>query len=365
MDRTRTSSVAGVATRVAMLALLALSAAPGSAAELDILNDKGADRASRVLDGAKREGEVVLYSTIIVNQAMRPLAEAFQKKYPFVKMTYWRADPEDIILKLTAEARANNYVADLLEGPDVGELAAEANLALPYSTPFLDQYPAQYRDPRGVWTPTRLSYSSLAYNTKLVAAADVPKTYEALLDPRWKGKMAWRIGSSSGTSLFITNLRTAWGEDRAMSYFKKLSSQQIINFAAGSARTLVDRIMAGEYAIALNIFAHHPLISAAKGAPVNTQLLDPTPTAPSTMVVPKGVRHPHAAMLLADFILSKDGQEVLAKAQYFAAHPDVAPDPEIRLAVPRIAGVPENFLSPEQVRKYSESSEKIYQDLFR
>jgi iron(III) transport system substrate-binding protein len=150
-----------------------------------------------------------------------------------------------------------------------------------------------------------------------------------------------------------------------MAYFKKLKDQKIVNFASGSARTLVDRVIAGEYALALNIFAHHPLISAAKGAPANSKLLDPVPATPAAMVVPKGVRHPHAAMLLADFILSKEGQEVLSKAQYFPVRPDVQPDPQIRLAVPRIANVPENYLRPDVIRKYNDSSEKIYQDLFR
>ena len=67
--------------------------------------------------------------------------------------------------------------------------------------------------------------------------------------------MSWRIGSASGTPLFLTNLRTAWGEEKANAYFKKLAEQKIVNFGAGSARTLVDRVIASEYPIALNIFA--------------------------------------------------------------------------------------------------------------
>ena len=100
--------------------------------------------------------------------------------------------------------------------------------------------------------------------------------------------MAWRIGSSTGTPLFLTNLRLAWGEDKAMAYFDKLKDQKIVNFGAGSARTLVDRVIAGEYAIALNIFAHHPLISKGKGAPVNSQLMDPVASTAATMSVVKG-----------------------------------------------------------------------------
>ena len=226
-------------------------------------------------------------------------------------------------------------------------------------------YPEQYRDPAGLWTPTRLSYYSIGYNTKLVAANKVPKTYADLLDPQWKGKMAWRIGSSTGTPLFLTNLRLAWGDENAARYFEKLKGQMIANFGAGSARTMVDRVIAGEYAIALNVFAHHPLISKAKGAPVDSQLMDPVASTAATMAVVKGVRHPHAAMLLVDFILSKEGQEILLGAQYFPADPDVAPSPLLASVVPKIAGVRENFIGPEKLLRYNDSSEEIFQRLFR
>jgi iron(III) transport system substrate-binding protein len=193
----------------------------------------------------------------------------------------------------------------------------------------------------------------------------VPKTFEDLLDPQWKGKISWRIGSSSGTPLFITNLRMAWGEDKAMAYFRKLADQKIVNFGSGSARTLVDRVVAGEYPIALNIFAHHPIISAAKGAPVNSQLMDPVATTTATAAIPRGVRRPHAALLLVDFIVSKEGQEILSKADYFPVRPDVDPKAELARVVPAKAGVSQNLVLPEHLGKYGDSSEKIYQDLFR
>jgi ABC-type Fe3+ transport system substrate-binding protein len=216
-----------------------------------------------------------------------------------------------------------------------------------------------------MWTPTRLSYYSIAYSTRLVPPNKVPKSYDDLLDPQWKGKMAWRIGSASGTPLFITNLRLAWGEEKAKGYFEKLKEQKIVNFGAGSARTLVDRVIAGEYAIALNIFAHHPLISKAKGAPVNSQLLDPTASTAATMGVVKGAKHPYAAMLLIDFILSKEGQEILSSAEYFPADPAVPPLAPLTGVVPKTAGVPENFVGPDKLVKYTDSSEEIFRQLFR
>src|SRR5207302_1728155 len=115
-----------------------------------------------------------------------------------------------------------------------------------------------------------------------------PQAYADLLDERWKGRMAWPLLSAIGAPLFVTNLRLAWGDEAAMTYLRRLRAQRIVNFGAGNPRTLVDRVIAGEYAIALQIFAHHPLISAGKGAPVTSRLLSPVASAPATLVIPKG-----------------------------------------------------------------------------
>jgi hypothetical protein len=360
MDKPQTKSLIFVGLLASMICATAVQAQ-----DLSILTNRSADRERLLIEGAKKEGQVVIYSAAIVNQALRPMAEAFMKKYPFVKLTYWRADTEEIVAKLSAEVRAKNVVADLVEGTGVGELAVETGLTVPFTTPATDELPEIYRDPRGNWASSRISYFGIAYNTRLVPPDQAPKTYDDLLDPKWKGKIAWRIGTSSGTPLFITTIRLSRGEDKAQEYFTKLSEQKIINFGSGSARTLVDRVIAGEIPIALNIFAHHPLISKAKGAPVNTVLLDPVPSTAGTMVVPKGVRHPHAAMLLADFILSKEGQEIFAKAEYFPVRPDVAPLETLASVVPKRAGVQELFIGSEKLNRYYESSQKIWEERFR
>jgi ABC-type Fe3+ transport system substrate-binding protein len=355
---------------VAVAALIGLAALIWAGAAFaqnpqDILLYTGPDREQKLIEGAHKEGQVVIYAALIQNQAMRPIVEGFGKKYPFVRLTTWRADSEDIVQKASAEVRANNVVADVIEGTGTGEEAVAANIVQPYYAPAVAGFAAQHRNAAGLWAPTRLSYYGIAYNTKMLPPDQVPKSYDDLLDPRLKGRMAWRIGSSTGTPLFLTNLRLAWGEAKAMAYFDKLKDQKIVNFGAGSARTLVDRVIAGEYAIALNIFAHHPLISKGKGAPVNSLLMDPVASTASTMSVVKGLHHPYAAMLLTDYILSKEGQGILARAEYFPVDPDVAPLPGLTAVVPRTAGLTENFVGPDQLMKYTDSSEEIFQKLFR
>lgn len=337
----------------------------GAACAQDILLGRAPDRDRAIVEGAQKEGQVVLYSAAIVNQALRPLADAFMKKYPFMKMTFWRGDTEEIIDKLGAEERAHNVVADLIEGTGVGDLAVGAGLTQRYFTPLVAQLPERYRDPQNRWTYTRISYFGAAYNTAIVPPGTQPRSYDDLLDPRWRGKLAWRVNTASGTPLFITAIRLARGEEKADVYFHKLAQQKMINFGSGSARTLVDRVIAGEFPIALNIFAHHPLISKAKGAPVDSQLMAPVPSTAATMVIAKGARHPYAAILLADFILSKEGQQILAEADYFPVRADVSPRADLASVIPQRAGVPELFVTPDDLNRYTESSQKIFEKLFQ
>ena len=349
------------------LSVLSMVAAPASFAQSteQILSYMGADRQQFLERGANAEKELVLYSAMIVNQAVRPLVEAFQKRYPGIKASYWRGDANEIPRRILAEVQARNVVADVVEGTSTGVTLERAGVILSFNSPKIAEYEEIHRDPNHLWAATRLSYYCAAINTNLVTAADAPKTYEALLDPKWKGKISWRVGVDSGPPLFITNLRIAWGDEKAESYLKKLSELNTVNFAAGSARTLVDRVIAGEYPIALNIFCHHPLISAAKGAPVASLLMDPMISTAGNIVIPKGVRHPYAASLFVDYVLSEEGQKILAVAEYYPAHPKVEPSKVIASVVPRIAGVRENFVRPEDEADASAHSTSLYEKYFR
>src|SRR6266850_1538598 len=82
----------------------------------EILNYKGPDRQKVLEDGARKEGTVVIYSGMIVNQLLRPLTEAFEKKYPFIRTRYWRGDANQIVVKVLAEIQANALMADIVEG---------------------------------------------------------------------------------------------------------------------------------------------------------------------------------------------------------------------------------------------------------
>ena len=162
----------------------------------------------------------------------------------------------------------------------------------------------------------------------------------------------------------ITSLRTAWGEQKAEVYLQKLAKQQVAPLAM-SNRAVVDRMIEGEYQIGLGISAHHPIISARKGAPSDTVMLDPTPALSDAVQVIGGAKHPHAAMLLVDFILSPDVQTLFQEAEYFPSNPNVEPAETLKRIVPKNSGVPAVVISPEILLRDTAKSAQLLQQYFK
>jgi len=358
-----------IAPRGALLlifgAVAALSA--GSAAAQTVASDnpamyRGPDREQRLLAGARKEGEVTVYSSMIVDQALRPIIDGFEAKYPFVRAKYVRDDPPQQLQKLTAESRAGHMVADVVESTGLEVPMRAANIDQPFWSPQIAAYPENLRDAQNYWAPTRVSYLGACYNTNLVKPADLPKSFQDFLNPNWKGKMVWS-GTTMGNLLFITGVRNFMGEDKAYTYLQKLAKQDIATIPSAN-RVIVDRVMAGEYAMCLDAFLHHPIISARKGAPVASLPLDPVITVVSSVMLPKSPPHPYAAMLFIDYLLSKDGQGKLQQADYFPARPDVPASPDLNKIVPHNIGLRENFISPAKMNADLPRSRQIYNELF-
>ena len=330
----------------------------------EVLAYKGPDRQKLLEEGARREGAVVVYSGMIVNQLLRPLTEAFEKRYPFIKTRYWRGDSNQVVVKVYAEMQANALEADLVEGSGMSGTVGGSKIVLPFYSPALATLPKEDVAADGTWAATRYRYIGLGYNTSFIAKADAPKSYEALLDPRWKGKMAWHVGSdASGALVTISTLLATWGEPRTQAYLAALAKQDVAPLSV-SNRQVVDQVILGEYWIGIGISAHHPIISASRGAPSDTVLLDPVPSLSDGVQVLKGVKHPHAAMLFIDFLLSAQAQRMLQDAEYFPSNPDVDPAPSLKRVVPRNAGIPALILTPERLEALTPRSVELYNKYF-
>ena len=327
---------------------------------------QGPDRQKVLEDGARREGTVFIYSGMIVNQLLRPLTEAFEKKYPFIKTRYWRGDSNQVLVKVMSEMQANALEADLVEGSGMSAFTvAGSKIVLPFYSPMFEALPNEDVAPDRTWAATRFRYIGLGYNTNYITRDAAPRRYEDLLDPRWKGKMAWHVGSdASGALVTISTLLATRGEPPTQTYLSKLAQQDIAPLAA-SNRQVVDQVVLGEYWIGLGISAHHPVISAGRGAPSATVLLDPIPSLNDSIQVLKGTAHPNAAMLFVDFILSAQAQRMMQAAEYFPSNPTVDLSPSLKMIVPRNAGIPELMLTSERLEQLTPQSVELYKRYFR
>jgi ABC-type Fe3+ transport system substrate-binding protein len=312
---------------------------------------------------AEKEGQVVWYTGLIVNQITRPMAAAFETKYPTIRVRYSRASNTDTTLKILNEARAHRTQADVFDVTSGISPLLDAHVVAEYRPSAAAHYPAAFKDPAGYWTATNLYFLTVAYNTNLVKPNEAPATFADLLDPKWRGQMAWSselaVQDAPG---FIHNVLTVMGQDKGMDYLRRFAAQQLVPIAA-SPRTVLDQVIAGEHKLGVMIYNHHVAISAAQGAPIAWAKLQPLVALFTMMGVVKDAPHPNAARLLEEFILSEPGQKVMAANDYLPADPNVpARIPELK---PEAGHFAVDVISPDQVRDGLTGWIAIYHQLFR
>src|SRR5215475_4471974 len=315
-----------------------------------------------LIEAARKEGRVLWYTTLIVNQAIRPLKDAFEKQYPGIELQYARADEAPTAAKLLAEAQAGRVQADLFDGISNMVPLKRAGIVAPFVPASAALIPSDLKDRDGHWIAILLYVFSPGINTTLVSKERAPKTYADLLDPAWRGKMAWNPGSIAGAIGFVGNALTSMGDARGMEYLKALSTQRIVNIEA-SSRAILDQVIAGEYPMGLMMFNHHTVISAQKGAPSDWLKLEPVPVALDAVGILKSAPHPNAARLLVDFLTSEDGQTVLQKADYL---PALASVPAMKVGLrPEDGGFKATFFRPDDVYDRLPGWIKVVGDLFK
>ena len=313
--------LAGIAMMT--LAIAAPSSRESMAASIeDVAMMKGADRQKILVEGARKEGKLMWYTTLIVDQLVRPVKEAFEKEYPFIQVEFYRGNSENVVRRILTEYQAKRYDADLVDGTVSPVMIKRAGFLQRFYSPYFAEYPAELKDAQGFWGSTNLYFLTPGYNTRMVKANELPKTYEDLLNPRWKGQMMWSTSRGSGAPMFIGNVLMSMGQEAGKAYLQKLKGQSIAKSTA-SNRQILDLTIAGEYPIALHIFNHHAYISKTAGAPVDWYAIEPVTATIQTIALAKNTPHPHASMLLLDFVLSEKGQKVFQQSNYLPSHPKV------------------------------------------
>src|SRR4029077_3162780 len=256
---------------------------------------------------ARQEGQLVYYTDLIVDQIVRPLTSAFEAKYG-IKTSYVRGDSQANIIKLLNERKAGRPMSDVFGLTSGLQVLIDAGVTRQFTSANGDELPPRYRDPNRYWVSSYLFVMEPGMNTSLVPQAQRPKSYDDLLNPFWKDKIAMKPNDLSGGAGFVGNVLTFMGEERGMDYLRKLSKQNI-KIVSASARAILDQVIAGEYPMALQIFNHHAAISAEKGAPVDWVRLAPATVTPDLVALTKGSPHPNAALLFVEFMASKEGQQ--------------------------------------------------------
>jgi len=292
---------------------------PATATELALYT--GSDRQQILEEGAKKEGKLVFYTVGIVNQAVRPVIDAFQKKYPYLKVEIWRAGSNDLLPRILEEYRAGKHQCDVIECTQLlSILLQREGMILPFISPTLKyvQDDAIMKAPgqAAFLVSFRENGLGLGYNTKLITKGQLPKTYQDLLDPKWKGKSGI-AGSETGV-YWLGTMLNAYGED-----FVKKIAQQKFDVHMVSARAILDMVINGEYAFSPTIFESHVENSKDKGAPCDWVPLEPVHINVGQIAMYKYSSHPYASLLFIDFELSKESAVIHKEIGYNPTRKDV------------------------------------------
>jgi len=316
----------------------------------------------KLIEAARKEGQVLLYTTHIVDQIVRPLIKGFQSYVRGVDVKYVRGDGLSLTVRLTNEARANRVQSDIWCLVDSVGPVLHNGFAAEFEVPSAKGLPQALVDPKHRWIATNIGVRSAAYNTQLISKESAPRSYQDLLDPRWKGKIVWNPKSMTGAWGFIATVMKSMGDEQGMIYLRKLAKQDVVPLPI-AIRAVLDRVIAGEYAIGLEMNNSHAAISVAQGAPIQWVPLDPVSQTLQVAGVTKGAPHPNAAKLFIDFMVSRTGQEIFRDNDYLPMHPDInAKIPELR---PEQGGYRAVVYSPDEVDSESPRWAKIYEELFR
>ena len=274
-----------------------------------------------VLEGAKKEGQLVFYSGMPLPDAQAILS-ALERKYPFIKTTFYRATGSALVSRIQTEQRAGTHIWDVMNATGFEPyVLVEQGYFAKYDAPERKAFPEGHKDNDGYWATMYTSPMVVTYNTRLVSPAELPKEYFDLLQPAWKA----RLGLDSSDLEWYANLRKIWGAEKAQKFLEGLRTQEV---RLVQGRSLLTNLLSGgEVAILVNNFLQNAIEAKGKGSPVEMLALDPVISAAGLVGINKLAPHPNAAKLFIDFVLSKEGQELIVKTDRSSVRKDVTGNP--------------------------------------
>ena len=314
--------------------------------------------AQPTLDAAKKEGKVVWYTSLVLPSAEK-VAKLFEAKYAGIKVEVHRTGSQRILQRVMQELTANIKNADVIHTSDAGHyvLLKGKKLLMQYTPAGVDAFPAGFKDKDGYYFGLRATVTAIAYNTKAVKAAESPKGWKDLLDPKWKAKMVTAHPGYSGViATHVLALVNLYGWD----YFKELAKNQLM--IVQSANDPSTKVAAGERAVAANGGEYSFYQVKKQGNPVEINYpKEGVPLVVSPTAIASFAPHPNAAKLFTDFTFTKDCQQVMAESEgLYTGHPQVTyPSDKPKLADLKLLQV-----DAEELEKRDDEIKKRFVEFF-
>jgi iron(III) transport system substrate-binding protein len=329
--------------------LVFLSFACGLAQAQGPASYEGVDRQEKLVAGAKKEGELIIY-TSAQSDDIGAVAKAFEAKYG-VKVNLWRAGSEKVMQRAVTEARGGRHAVDVIEtnGPELEMLHREQILQAVKSPHLADLIPAARR-PHGEWVGTRLNVFALAYNTRLVKKEELPKSFEDLAHPRWKG----RLGIEADDQDWLAGVMAQLGEARGTQIFRDIVKANGISVRRGHT-LLTQLVVSGEVPLALTVYNYKAEQFKGQGAPIDWFSIGKAVARPNGVAVARRAPHPHAAVLFYDFEIGEEGQRILAKRDFV---------PTNRKIDTPLNRMPLELVDPKTMLDEHAKWTKLYEELF-
>ncbi len=308
---------------------------------------------------AKTEGLVTWYSVILGDEAALPMARAFEARYPGIKVDHQRGNTAVNAKKIIDEARAGKALGDVFDGSTTVVPLLEADLVEPFIAPAAADIPEKYRDPQGRWSAVLLEFLTIGYDVDAVAPADVPKSRQDLLDPKWRGKMIWSASPGlTGGAGFVANTLMDMGEAAGTDYLTRLKTQNITAHK-GDGHSVIGEIAAKKFSLGLQIFNHHTFIERGRGHDIQWVKMEPILSFSNNIGLVRGAPHPNAAKLFINFVLSPEGQAIIRDGRHIPASESVeALEPGLK------KGFRVNYVSPVMAAEKMKGWQAAYSKIF-
>ena len=283
-------------------ALMAATLTPAVAADLALY--AGADRQARLLEAAKKEGEVSVY---YIFPGFNAVTTGFTKKYG-IKVRFWRAGSEAVLQRVVSEARATRFDVDVIQNSaQENEALHREKLLQAVRSPYFGELRPEAVPAHREWVGSKINVFIMAYNTALIKKDDLPKNYQDFLNPKWKG----HLGIEGNNHHWFGTLTQALGEQEALKLFDAIVATNGISIRKGHS-LLTQLVASQEVPLAMTVYDWNIDPLKQKGAPIDGFTLQPTVAQFDTVAVAKRAPNHNAALLFYDYVISEEGQNLIA-----------------------------------------------------